>query len=660
MGVAIGRHRVATAVCALPERLLLVLLWTCVAVAGCTVAAQHRPVVLLPVAAALVAGTWRWRPGPLARRRGDLSATVVLLLLLAVWVGVQVPLTGERLIISRDPDVYTLTALWLVDHASLSVPVPDGSVGVLSFDPARGALQPQGAHLVPALSAVLGWGWGTAGVLAANLVWGAFGLLGVFALGRRVVGAAWALLPVAALALSLPMVDFSRSMYSEPLSLALTMLGGALLLAAWDSGRRRDFVLCGVALGAVSLARVDGALLTLGVIGGLTVLAALTGRADVPGRRWGSLLVAAGATPLALLGVLDIGRYTVGYFDESRPQLLAAAAAAFALIAGSSIVGYVAVAGGTAAERGGALLRRTVPGVTVLLGVLWVVLATRPWWLVARGATPSEAVAFLQAAAGVAVEPRQSYDQDTLTWLAWYYGVVPVAVGLLALTAWLLYGLRDRRSGRLACLLLLVLPSTLLYLWSPRITPDQVWAVRRFVPVVLPALLLATAWGLRAFAVRGRARQVAAAVLAIATVAWPAATLPGLWSVRDRGGTLAGVREVCAAVAGRPAVVTGNDTLLPTVLIVCGVPAYGIRAEPTPERLAAAHRALGGGDIAVVTRDPAGLAVDGTAPTAVDVQFTQWEPTLLRRPKTGLTQGTLVTVAAVDGEGRVRADPRRQ
>ncbi|MGI8536418.1 MAG: hypothetical protein ACR2K2_07930 [Mycobacteriales bacterium] len=659
MGLAVGRDRVATAVCGLPERLLLVLLWTCVAVAVCTVVGQHRPLVLVPLAAVVVAATWRWRPVPLARRRGDLFATVACLLLLAVWVGVQVPLTGERLVISRDPDVYTLTALWLVDHASVSVPVPDGSVGVLSFDPARGALQPQGAHLVPALSAVLGWGWGTAGVLAANLVWGAFGLLGVFALGRRVVGAAWALLPVAALALSLPMIDFSRSMYSEPLSLALTMLGGALLLAAWESGRRRDFVLCGVALGAVSLARVDGALVTLGVVGGLTGLAVLTGRTDVPGRRWSSLLVAAGATPLALVGVVDIARYTVGYFEQSRPQLVALAAAALALTVGSAIVASLAVAGGHTAKGNGVLVRRTAVVATGALGLLWAVLATRPWWLVSRGETPSAAVAALQLAAGVAVEPRQSYDQDTLTWLAWYYGVVPVAVGPLALTAWLLYGLRDRGSGRLACLLLLVLPSTLLYLWSPRITPDQVWAVRRFVPVVLPALLLGTAWGLRELAVRGRLRQGVAAVLAVATMAWPAATLPGLWSVRDSGGTLAGVREVCDAVAGRPAVVTGNDTLLPTVLIVCGVPAYGIRATATPARLAEAYRALGGGDIAVVTRDPAGLAVDGAAPRPVDVRFTMWEPTLLRRPETGRMLGTLITVGAVDGEGRVWADARR-
>ena len=657
MGPAGGRDRVATAVCALPERLLLVLLWTCVAVAGCTVAGQHRRLVVVPAVVALVALTWRWRPAAAARQPGDLSATVSCLLLLAVWVGVQLPLTAERVIVSRDPDIYTLTALWLVDHASPAIGVPAGSSGALGFDLAGSALLPQGNHLAPALSATLGWVAGTRGVLSANLVVGALGLLALFALGRAVVGPRWALLAPAALALSLPMLEVSRALYSEPLSMALTLLAGCLLLAAWRSGRSGDFLLCGVALGTVSLTRLDGALVTVGVVAGVTALAVLTGQADVPGRRWGSLLVAAGATPPAALGTLDLVRYSGIYYANSRPQLLTLAVAALVVAAGSA-----ALAGWGRFERAPAVLRRLAPAAAAALLLLWAVLASRPWWLVAGGDDPNAIVAGLQAAAGVAVEPGRSYDELTLSWLGWYFGLVPVALGLLMLAGWLLLGLRDPRRGALACLLLLLLPSTLLYLWSPLITPDQVWAIRRFLPVVLPGLLLATAWGLRALAVRPGAgrlpRQGSAAVLAVAVLAWPAATLPGLWSVRDKGGTLAGVQQVCDAVAGRPAVVTGIDTLLPTVLVVCGVPAYAVPS-PSPARLAEAHRALGGGEVALVTRDPTGLLFDGPVPAPVDVLFTGWEPTLLRRPAAGLDQGTLVTVAGVAGDGRVTAAPRR-
>lgn len=663
MGRHVRRDRGSAALCALPERLLLILLWVCVAVAGCTVAGQFRGYVVVPVAVVLVAATWRWRPAPGDRAPGDVLATIGCLLLLAVWVGVQLPLTAERLIVTRDPDVYTLTALWLVDHASPAIAVPDGSAGVLGFDLTGGALRPQGNHLVPALSATVGWVAGTAGVLSAGLLWGAAGLLALFALGRRVVGPRWALLAPAALALSLPLLETSRALYSEPLSMALTLLAGSLLVAAWRSGRSGDFLLCGVALGAVSLTRVDGALVTFGVVAGLTALAVLTGRADVAGRRWASLLVAAGAAPLIALGVLDLALYTGIYYDNSRPTLIAIGTALLTATAGSAaLAGLTGRTRRASPQRLSTAAGRLAPFGAAVLVAVWAVLASRPLWLSAEGTAPSPLVATLQAAAGVAVEPRRSYDELTLNWLSWYSGVVPVALGLLVLAAWLLIGLRDPRRSELACLLLLVLPSTLLYLWSPLITPDQVWAVRRFLPVVLPALLLATAWGLRELARwRGPAlplRQVAAGLLAVATLAWPLSTLPGLWTVRDKGGTLAGIRQVCQQVAGRPAVVTGTDPLLPTVLIGCGVPAYALLA-PTPARLAEAHRSLGGGDIALVTRDPARLTFVGPAPTPIDVLSTGWETTLLRRPATGAGSGTFIVVADVDGEGAVRAAPRR-
>src|SRR4029077_5990812 len=37
-----------------------------------------------------------------------------------------------------------------------------------------------------------------------------------------------------------------------------------------------------------------------------------------------------------------------------------------------------------------------------------------------------------------------------------------------------------------------------LYLWTPQITPDQVWAMRRYVPVVVPGLIIAAVAELRA------------------------------------------------------------------------------------------------------------------------------------------------------------------
>lgn len=636
----------------LPDRLLLVLLWAAVAVGVPTVAGQHRPLVVLPLLAVLLAVTWRWRPPPLAADRGAARraawGAAACLLFVIGWVVAQLPYTGERLIVSRDPDVYTLTALWLVHHPSPVVPVPGGSDGPLGFSLVAGGLGPQGNHLLPALSAALGWVGGVGAVFAANLVWGGFALLALYALGRRLVGPAWALLPVLALGLSLPMTAFSRSLYSEPLTMALTALAGLCLLTAWRRGRPGDFVLTGVALGAVGLVRVDALLVVVGVVAGLTPLALSIG-ADGrrPGsRRWATPLVGAGAAPLLLLGLYDVRRYTGQYWRNLEPQLLQLLA----------VVALVTVAGGVLAAvrlRGldrwrGFVRRAALPaGATLLL--FWALLASRPWWLVSRGGAGNPEVGTLQAAAGLPVDPRRLYDELTLSWLSWYWGPLAVGLGLVGVTWCLVRGLRRSPDSELAALQLLVLPSALLYLTAAGITPDQLWAVRRFMPVVVPGLLLA-AVGMLVAAVRpGRwrpARTAAAAVAAVVLVAVPVSTLPGTWTVRDQAGMRAGVQRMCAQIAGRPAVVTSVDTLLPTVVIGCGVRAYGV-PHPTPSALRQAEQALGGGPLAVVTRDPGGLPWKAGPPPPIDIRYSELERTLVRRPDAAVQRGTQIVVADV-------------
>lgn len=653
---ATWRSLLADAVGDLPERLLLVLMWVCVVVGVSTVAGQHRRALVVPLAVVVVAATWRLRPQALPRSRGDAVAVVVGLVLLTTWVLVQLPHTGERVLVTRDPDLYTLSSLWLVDHRGPSLPVPEGSEDSLGFDLRRGALQPQGAHLVPALSAVVGWGAGTAGVLAANLLWGAAGLLAVFALGRRLVGARWALLPCAALALSQPMVAFSRSMYSEPLALALSMLAGCLLLATWQSGRARDAVLCGVALGTVTLTRVDGLLVAVGVVAALSLVAVVSGSGAAVGRRWGSPLVAVGCLPLAALSVLDLYLYTGVYFDNSLASIALASGAMLTATAGSIGVALAAGPGGLLARRlpapGPRWGRVGAVGLLLLWGVLW----SRRWWWEGSG-DDNAIVTALQELEGAAQNGGRTYSELTLSWASWYVGPLTVGVGLAGLAWWWHAGLGRRRQVPLLLVLSMVLPTTLLYLASPQITPDQVWAMRRFLPVVLPGLLLATAWVLRELVVSDRLSRGpaagAAVLLGVLVVAWPASTLRGVWSVQDKGGALAGVQEVCDAVRGRPTVVSGVDTLLPTVAVVCRVPVYGV-SSASPERLAEARRALGGGEVALVTRDTAGLA-DEAVVVAVEVRYTQWEARLLGRPRGGEVATTVISVGAVGAAGDVTA-----
>src|SRR6185312_5287178 len=105
-----------------------------------------------------------------------------------------------------------------------------------------GSLQPQGNHLVAGVSAAVSWVFGENAVFWGNLACGAAALLALYVLGRRLIGPFWALVPVLALAVSLPMLEFSRATYSEPLAMTFTLLGATLLWGAWKSDRLTDYL----------------------------------------------------------------------------------------------------------------------------------------------------------------------------------------------------------------------------------------------------------------------------------------------------------------------------------------------------------------------------------------------------------------------------------
>ena len=77
-------------------------------------------------------------------------------------------------------------------------------------------------------------------------------------------------------------------------------------------------------------------------------------------------------------------------------------------------------------------------------------------------------------------------------------------------------------------------PPALVYIWQPSVTPDQVWAARRFLPAVLPGLIL-LAFGLLCAVARDRDRPFLAerrfAVVVLAVMV--AAAFP-LYTIHER------------------------------------------------------------------------------------------------------------------------------
>jgi hypothetical protein len=644
------------ALAAAPERLLLIFLWFGYICAAAYVSGFFRPAVVFPVTAVVVLLTWR-----LSRYDGprDVRAAVgsaAGLVVAGAWFVTNLPYIAERVAVTRDPDLYTLTALWLVDHASPSIPMSAASEGSLGFPLVDGALRPQGNHLVAGVSATVGWVFGQEAVFWGNLLCGAAALLALYVLARRLVGPFWALVPMLALAGSMPMLEFSRALYSEPLAMTFTFLGTTLLWSAWKRDRALDYVLAGVSFGAVALARIDGTLPLIGVIAGLTVAAFLDPDRPTNRRRWAAPLVLAGSLPGVLLGYADLYFHTGTYVTDLGGQLTMLLQA-LVLVA---VLGLVGALWRIRADRLATVRRvlsRLSVGLAALLAVGVAVLLSRPFWYVSHGPGPNGLVASVQEREGDLVDGTRTYAEYTLNWLSWYYSWPVVLIGLAGLIAWLVLGTRGK--PHFLWLAALFLPSALLYLTQPNITPDQIWALRRFLPVVVPGLLLAAAWVTRELVTRISVRQraigaVLAAAFVLSALAWPLMTTRPLATTKEKAGALDGNRRVCEQIDGRPTIVTGIDTYLPTVRVLCDVPAVSV-PEPTPRLLAEARQALGGGDVVLVTRGPGTVPWAGEQPAPVSYKQRVWEESLAAAPDEVFEQTVQVTMGRVRPDGTVAA-----
>lgn len=641
---------------ALPARLSLVLLWSSLVVGVLVTAGQLRPWLVVPLVLVALVATWRLVPAEGPASRGAGLGGLLAVGLAVGFAVVNAPFASENLLVDRDPDIYTLTAWWLVDNPAPGMPSPSPSLGGAGFPVVEGLLRPQGQHLAPALAAVPGWVLGYEAVLAANIAIGACALLAVYWAGRTLVGPWWALLPPTALSVSLPMLAFSRSLYTEPVAMALFWTGCAALVLAVRHGRARDLVLAGTALGAVSLARIDGLLVVIGLAVALAGVVVTHPSWWADRRRWWPFLVLVAAVPWAVLAYLDVLLWAGPYIRALAPQLLLMRTAAVAAVVLTLVL--VAVPW---PQRLRERVARAWPALLGLgaVGVLaaFAVLLTRPWWYVARFPIENTLVSGLQGQAGVPQDPFQTYAELSLNWMAWFVGWPSVVLGVLGLP---LLVLLSRHHPERLVLVLVALPTTLVYLWQPSITPDQVWAVRRFLPVAFPVLLLGAAFLLDRLtgspALRGgRGRRVAAGALAavgvLAVVVPTGVNLDQLFRSTQKSGVQAGVERFCDQVGDRPTVVVGANTYLPTVIAVCQVPAVRV-VDGSAQGLADAVAALGTDEASVVTGNGPNVAWQGEVPApTVTIATTVWERVLFGPPHRTLPGSIALWVGTVDADG---------
>jgi hypothetical protein len=600
-------------------------------------AGRFQPLVVVPVGLlAAVGAAWSvglTRPEPLS---GTRWLDGVALGLVLGFAALNLRYSAQIIDVFRDPGIYAITGQWLVHHGSLPIPVhpevfgdmPSISFYSAGFDPTAtsGFVHPQFSNLLPGLLAVGGWVGGDRWVLKVNPLIGGLALLSMYGLARQYVGRAWALLPLVALGVSLPQLQFSRGTYSEPVTMLLVLGGLALLREAQRRDQAWPFGLAGLVLGGCVLARVDGFFLLITVP--LVAAAELAGtppegRRDRLGRVGALLLGVAAPAAVAMVNLVDL---SPAYLRGLRGELRMIAAAAIAV----TVLGVAVVVLGwstTRLQRSAGAARWLPAAGAWAVVLLATVAATRPLWQVGRtpGAPRSQTdyIAFLQGAGGQAIDGTRSYAEQTLAWLSWYWGPLVVVLGVAG-AALAVHHLLARGDRLLVAPLGMFLSTALLYLTVPSIVPDQVWAMRRYLPVVIPGFLVAAAAVLSLLARRSRAGLAVGVVVACGLVLFPVSGSAGLATLREGVPQLAEVRNLCAALPTDAAlVITGGlgVTYQQTVRSYCGVPVAALR-QPTRAHLAELQAAAWahGRRLLLLATDRAVLT-PGTAPTGVF-----WQP----------------------------------
>jgi hypothetical protein len=523
--------------------------------------------------------------------------------------------SAEDVLVRRDPGSYAMSATWLSSHGTIQMPTHAALFGTQNDNlvlASQGFYQ-QGAHIipqfmtgVPVLLSIGGWIAGVTGVLHGNAVLGSLALLAFAGLAVRLVGARWAPLAVLALAFVQPELDVMRATYSEPAAQLILLGGLAIVLDAFAAG--------GLIPGFLARAQPDDVpvtdpntaawgLFVGGLVLGLVLVVRIDAVADlfplVPFVGWLAYhrIVGWGRLTGGLLLGLAFGGFdclVLSYpYTQHVGSDLALVGVGFGLLVPATVAGVFIAwslqkskhASGTdeAPVTGGG--RRpwpqTAAAIVFSIGLFFFL---RPHLMTMRANPASGGANYVmqvQRFLHMAVDPTRSYYENATIWLSWYLGWGTLALALGG-ACWLAYEQIAGRRRVWAPAFLVFFGTAFAVLLRPSITPDHPWADRRFVPVVLPGLVLFAIAAVppvlrwisdRAPGVLPRVFIAAAAVVVVVVPVW-VGTRQVIYT-KTEVGEPALVRQVCAQLRAGDVVLTIGGrarTEWPgTLKVMCGV-----------------------------------------------------------------------------------------
>jgi hypothetical protein len=580
--------------------------------------------------------------------------------------------------VDRAPGAFFQFGYWIAQHGSLPIPTqlaafggshPGLTFSSFGFISHAGAVAPGLAAGLPIMLAAGLWTHGLAGGAMLGPLLGALAILSVGGLTGRLAGPQWAPAGALLLALTLPEIYTSRSAFSEILTQAL-LFGGLCLVVDSLAPRQSRILaaLAGLALGLTVLVAV-GSLVAL-----LPAIVFL-----------GALLAARRPQALPLGGGLlaGIGCGLVGGFALAAPMmealapeigLVALAAAAFLTV---TLVGATAglmepVRRRVARVLAARPLRWLPEAGAVIVVVAAAAFIVRPYLQTVEGVANPYIVA-LQRISHLAANPRRLYAEDSLYWVIWYLGAPALLLGvaglallmrrcLQALITW-----RDPIGAARAWALPLMIIGwgAITVLWRPSTTPDQPWASRQLVPVLIPGLIVAAIWVCAVLAVRARERGAGIVAIAAATAcfvaaltvppvittfgiggkrvvspaSYPASTAPAFQ--RTGIGQLDAITKLCGAIPGGSPVLLLDQVaarqFTQVIRGMCGIPA-GVMVGAAPTQVQAVMRQImrTGHQAVLLAASPAELTPYGGTPSqVVDLTTIQDAHVLTQPPASG-------------------------
>jgi hypothetical protein len=506
-----------------------------------------------------------------------------------LWNGLN---ASQHFQINRDGGLFLNAGKWISSHGTLNVepfagPFAQSNAIVVTSS----HMKLEGTHLefdLPHfLSAVLAQSHSMGGTrlmwLTVPLISG-FALLAFYMLASRVTGHPIAALgAMATLAFLMPQAWFSRDSSTQiPIQLLLFTAVWLLCDPRTLRGRGPAFA-TGLLLGVVPALQTEGLVL----LAGLPVVFALvwvhTRRHDRVALRRGFRYAALGIGVGLVVAALDMFRWTRSWWSEVDGTVIRIVIVE--LLIGALAFGLVML---LRRPRVFPIVEELRPNGAIVAGILVAVLAFAAWLIRPNVETThgerNETVAILQRLFQVTVDPTRRYAELTMRWVSWYLGPMTLLIAIIA--AALLAVVLVRGDARLPVQVATMMlgPATLLFLWRPAVTPDQVWAAGRFLPAVFPAMILLTFGVLYHFAIGSGSefasqRSSIAIVVGVVAVAVPFVTVKDVSRMTEQRGLFSAVSRTCDTLPSDSAVVVVPEvtsfaslTIPQTLRGFCNVP----------------------------------------------------------------------------------------